>query len=212
MMTERMGMRGRYFDSWRAVVPDSVNTTSMDASTFMAARTADDASASACVIVPPASVTSITLRKCSSYGNTFSASLQMDSTVRTDRAAWSPRSVSAPNKIPSAPSSTMLATSVASARVGRGLEVMLSITRVMITGLPARLHFCRTIFWMRAIFSTGTSRPRHARERMTASACSRMESKLRSAVTRSTLAATCVSDLCSASNDFNSWTHLPSLQ
>jgi len=38
------------------------------------------------------------------------------------------------------PSRTAFATSVASARVGRRLSIMLSTTLVMITGLPAMLH------------------------------------------------------------------------
>lgn len=38
------------------------------------------------------------------------------------------------------PSRTALATSVASARVGRRLSVIVSTTRVTITGFPAMLH------------------------------------------------------------------------
>lgn len=45
--------------------------------------------------------------------------------------------------IPSTPSSTALATSVASARVGRGVLTMVSTTRVKITGLPTRLQACK---------------------------------------------------------------------
>ncbi len=40
------------------------------------------------------------------------------------------------------PTSTALATSVASARVGRGVLTIVSTTRVMSTGLPTMLHAC----------------------------------------------------------------------
>ena len=55
----------------------------------------------------------------------------------------------APPCPPSAPSSTALATSVASARVGRGVSVMVSTTREMMTGLPAMLHFHTATFCSR---------------------------------------------------------------
>lgn len=45
------------------------------------------------------------------------------------------------------PSRTAFATSVASARVGRRLSIMLSTTLVMITGLPAMLHLWIPVFW-----------------------------------------------------------------
>ena len=50
----------------------------------------------------------------------------------------------------SAPSNTALATSLASARVGRGFWVMVSsIWVAQITGFPARLHLAIIIFWAR---------------------------------------------------------------
>jgi hypothetical protein len=52
----------------------------------------------------------------------------------------SPLKVSAPNKIPSTPSRTAFATSVASALVGRGVLTIVSTTRVMMQGLPTRLQ------------------------------------------------------------------------
>ncbi len=51
-----------------------------------------------------------------------------------------PLNVSAPSRKPSAPSSTALATSVASARVGRGALVIVSHSRVTSTGMPTTLH------------------------------------------------------------------------
>lgn len=71
--------------------------------------------------------------------------LQMDATVLTVSTGYLPLSVSAPSRMPSTPSSTALATSVASARVGRGVLTMVSTTRVMITGLPTRLHACENV-------------------------------------------------------------------
>jgi hypothetical protein len=68
---------------------------------------------------------------------TRSASAQMATTADTHSTAQLPRSVSDPSRMASAPSSTALATSVASARVGRGLSVMLSHTRFTITGCEA---------------------------------------------------------------------------
>ena len=99
-----------------------------------------------------------------------------------------PRRVSAPSMMASAPSSTALATSVASARVGRGVSVMVSTTRVMTTGLPAWLHLCRTIFWERNTFSGGMSKPRLPRLKMTPSDAATMSSMCSSAESRSTLA------------------------
>ena len=55
-----------------------------------------------------------------------------------------PRSVSAPSRNASVPSSTAFATSVASARVGRGLTSIVSTMRVMITGLPANSNTCNS--------------------------------------------------------------------
>lgn len=57
-----------------------------------------------------------------------------------------PRSVSAPSMTQSAPSSTAFATSVASARVGRGALTMVSTMRVTMQGLPRRLQLVVTFF------------------------------------------------------------------
>ena len=100
----------------------------------------------------------------------------MASTVATVATGCLPRSVSAPSRIASTPSRTAFATSVASARVGRGAVTMVSTTRVMRMGLPARLAAAAAAFWMSAIFSGGASSPRLPRDRMTPSAASRMAS------------------------------------
>mmetsp|Transcript_229 Transcript_229/g.462 ORF Transcript_229/g.462 Transcript_229/m.462 type:complete len:213 (+) Transcript_229:1433-2071(+) len=60
----------------------------------------------------------------------------------------------------SVPSKTALATSVASARVGRGLLIIdSSICVAVMTGLPATLHLRIIIFWARNTFSGGISMP-----------------------------------------------------
>ena len=66
--------------------------------------------------------------------------LGIDSYIRFVKRGSAPRSVSAPSRKPSAPSSTALATSVASARVGRGVAAIVSHSRVTSTGLPSTLQ------------------------------------------------------------------------
>ena len=59
-----------------------------------------------------------------------------------------PLAVSPLNITQSAPSSTAFATSEASARVGRGFEIMLSnIWVATMHGFPAKLHLLVRIFW-----------------------------------------------------------------
>ena len=60
--------------------------------------------------------------------------------IRVHDTSFAPLNVSAPRRKPSAPSSTALATSVASARVGRGALVIVSHSRVTSTGMPTTLH------------------------------------------------------------------------
>mmetsp|Transcript_7494 Transcript_7494/g.22849 ORF Transcript_7494/g.22849 Transcript_7494/m.22849 type:complete len:215 (-) Transcript_7494:446-1090(-) len=79
----------------------------------------------------------------------------------------------------SLPSSTALATSVASARVGRGLLIMLSnICVAVTTGLPTRLHFRMIIFCTWNIFSIGISMPRSPRATMMPSEAAMISSML----------------------------------
>ena len=89
----------------------------------------------------------------------------------------------------SVPSRMALATSVASARVGRRLVTMdSSICVAVMTGLPARLALAMSCFWMMAISSIGTSTPRSPRATMMPSAAFRISSKCSSASARSILA------------------------
>mmetsp|Transcript_5899 Transcript_5899/g.17789 ORF Transcript_5899/g.17789 Transcript_5899/m.17789 type:complete len:233 (+) Transcript_5899:597-1295(+) len=90
-----------------------------------------------------------------------------------------PPAVSPESMTASAPSSTAFATSEHSARVGRGLLIMLSsICVATMTGLPALLQVLIIIFWARKTFSGGISMPRSPRATMTASQASTMASKL----------------------------------
>mmetsp|Transcript_22978 Transcript_22978/g.58773 ORF Transcript_22978/g.58773 Transcript_22978/m.58773 type:complete len:367 (-) Transcript_22978:75-1175(-) len=104
--------------------------------------------------------------------NTSSAARQMALTVRTVSTGYLPRKVSDPSSTPSAPSSTRLATSVASARVGRGASVMVSTTRVTNTGLPMELALLSSIFCARNTFSGSSDMPSVPRLNTTASAAS----------------------------------------
>ena len=98
-----------------------------------------------------------------------------------------------------------MATSVASARVGRGVSVIVSTTLVTTTGLPPALHLKRTIFWDKKTFSGGMSKPKFPRERMTPSAAATISSTFRNAASRSTFAKTFVPGIpASASNSLHS--------
>mmetsp|Transcript_3716 Transcript_3716/g.8476 ORF Transcript_3716/g.8476 Transcript_3716/m.8476 type:complete len:232 (+) Transcript_3716:625-1320(+) len=88
-------------------------------------------------------------------------------------AAVSPESITQ-----SVPSSTALATSLASARVGRGrLAMDSSICVAVITGLPIKLHRAIIIFCAKKTFSGGISMPKSPRATMMPSLASTMASK-----------------------------------
>eukprot|EP00955_Chlamydomonas_euryale_P012761 137883-Chlamydomonas_euryale.AAC.1 len=74
--------------------------------------------------------------------------------------------------MPSAPSSTRLATSVASARVGRGASVIESTTRETNTGLPPMPAARTSSFCARKTFSGASATPRLPRDSTTTSAAS----------------------------------------
>mmetsp|Transcript_8267 Transcript_8267/g.22812 ORF Transcript_8267/g.22812 Transcript_8267/m.22812 type:complete len:219 (+) Transcript_8267:600-1256(+) len=94
-------------------------------------------------------------------------------------AFWgkSPAAVSPDNMTQSVPSNTALATSLASARVGRGALIMDSnICVAVITGLPFMLHLPMIIFWAKKTFSGGISMPKSPRATMMASLASMISS------------------------------------
>ena len=80
--------------------------------------------------------------------------------------------------IASAPSNTALATSLASARVGRGASIIdSSICVATIVGTPRSSARRTSCFWMIGTSSYGSSTPRSPRAIITASTTSRIASK-----------------------------------
>mmetsp|Transcript_1930 Transcript_1930/g.4861 ORF Transcript_1930/g.4861 Transcript_1930/m.4861 type:complete len:354 (-) Transcript_1930:171-1232(-) len=122
-----------------------------------------------------------------------SAWSQMRMTVVAQATGYSPRKVSCPRITPSAPLSTRLATSVASARVGRGTSTIESHSRVTNTGLPRRLAAPSSRCCARMVFSGASCTPRLPRLNTRPSAASRMSSWLVSPAMLSILANTWVS-------------------
>mmetsp|Transcript_7845 Transcript_7845/g.35071 ORF Transcript_7845/g.35071 Transcript_7845/m.35071 type:complete len:232 (+) Transcript_7845:2527-3222(+) len=107
-----------------------------------------------------------------------SASRQILLITRTASTGNAPAAVSPESITQSVPSRTAFATSVASARVGRGFfTIDSSICVAVTTGLPAALHFSIMSFCARKIFSVGISMPRSPRATITPSLSSRMSSK-----------------------------------
>ena len=98
--------------------------------------------------------------------------------MATASTGYRPEAVSADSMMPSVPSRIALATSEASARVGRGFSTMLSsICVAVMTTLPAPLarsmiRFCRV-----GTSSVESSTPRSPRATMTPSDTSRMEAR-----------------------------------
>ncbi len=91
----------------------------------------------------------------------------------------------------SVPSRMALATSLASALVGRGLRIIESnIWVAVITGLPTALHLAMIIFCTMGTASGGVSTPRSPRATMIASATSMIPSMLSTASGFSILATT----------------------
>ena len=100
--------------------------------------------------------------------------------------ALSPESMTA-----SVPSKMALATSLASARVGRGFSVMdSSICVAVMTGLRKSSARRMTCFWISGTFSGATSTPRSPRATITPFATSRMASRFSMACGFSSLAIT----------------------
>mmetsp|Transcript_3863 Transcript_3863/g.10083 ORF Transcript_3863/g.10083 Transcript_3863/m.10083 type:complete len:232 (-) Transcript_3863:267-962(-) len=90
-----------------------------------------------------------------------------------------PLAVSPESMTASAPSSTALATSEHSARVGRGLTIIDSSICVATTqGLPAARHLLIISFCSRNTFSGGISMPRSPRATITPSVAARISSNL----------------------------------
>mmetsp|Transcript_32592 Transcript_32592/g.103865 ORF Transcript_32592/g.103865 Transcript_32592/m.103865 type:complete len:230 (-) Transcript_32592:752-1441(-) len=109
----------------------------------------------------------------------LSASRQISPITLIASMGYFPLAVSPESMTQSAPSSTALATSDTSARVGRGELVMdSSICVAHTTGLPTMLHLWMMRFCAVTTFSGGISIPRSPRATMTPSVARRMSSKL----------------------------------
>mmetsp|Transcript_2925 Transcript_2925/g.7474 ORF Transcript_2925/g.7474 Transcript_2925/m.7474 type:complete len:219 (-) Transcript_2925:523-1179(-) len=100
--------------------------------------------------------------------------------IVTASMGYPPAAVSPESMTQSVPSSTALATSLASARVGLGAPHMDSnICVAVITGLPTRLHCDIIIFCATKTFSGGISMPKSPRATMIPSLASQIASKFR---------------------------------
>mmetsp|Transcript_19420 Transcript_19420/g.48537 ORF Transcript_19420/g.48537 Transcript_19420/m.48537 type:complete len:366 (-) Transcript_19420:508-1605(-) len=119
------------------------------------------------------------LEKVMSPSRPTSAFAAMAAIVATAFSGNAPLAVSPESIVASAPSHTAFATSVISARVGRGFSHMdSSIWVAQITNLPAMLHLVIIIFCASATFSEGISMPRSPRATITPSVYLRMSSML----------------------------------
>ncbi len=102
-----------------------------------------------------------------------SATSMMRAMVRTASTGKRPAAVSPDSMTASVPSKMALATSEASARVGRGLRIIeSSISVAVMTGRPARLARSMICFWIAGTRSGPTSTPRSPRATITASVAS----------------------------------------
>jgi hypothetical protein len=117
--------------------------------------------------------------QCDAAADPFSVAAAMRASVATASSGNFPTADSAESMTASVPSKTALATSVASARVGRRLVVMDSnIWVAVITGFPARLARAIRFFCVSAMPSRGTSTPKSPRATMTPSAAAKISSKV----------------------------------
>merc|ERR1712060_799207 len=106
-------------------------------------------------------------RQCFGTLKGCSASTHVRAIIDTAAVGCSPFAVSPESMTASVPSSTALATSEHSARVGRGLTIIdSSICVAVMTGLPAMLASRIIIFWARKTFSGGISIPKSPRATM----------------------------------------------
>ena len=111
-----------------------------------------------------------------------SHSRQIRAAASAARTGYAPIAVSPDSMIASAPSKTALATSLASARVGRGEPIIdSSIWVATIDGTPRSSARRTSCFWTIGTSSYGSSTPRSPRAIITASTTSRIASKLSTA-------------------------------
>ncbi len=170
----------------RAVWPETVGA--MMAAALRSIAVSTDACATASAKVRPgfAMICPHTWHNCDD-----STSCAMRTMVATDANGYLPDAVSPESMIASEPSRIAFATSLASARVGRGLRIMeSSICVAVITGLPAVLHLRMIIFWSIGTASGDISMPRSPRATIMPSAAAMIASMLAIASGFSILAMT----------------------
>mmetsp|Transcript_83269 Transcript_83269/g.268431 ORF Transcript_83269/g.268431 Transcript_83269/m.268431 type:complete len:389 (-) Transcript_83269:168-1334(-) len=175
----RMVALGRYLAMTLAVWPVSVRAMMRGQPESIVAFTAEEQMDSTGVM--PLNFSSVVWHKLwykDSYSTTFSASSQMRRMMVTASIGKAPAAVSPESMTQSVPSSTAFATSLASARVGRGRAVVdSSICVAVTTGLPTMLHLEIIIFCAKNTFSGGISMPKSPRATMMASLASTIASK-----------------------------------
>src|SRR5690606_3277852 len=109
--------------------------------------------------------------------------------VLTASTGYLPEAVSPDSITASVPSMMALATSEASALVGRGFQIIDSnIWVAVMTGLPRELHWLMICYWTRGTSSAGIATPRSPRATMIPSATARISSMLSTAAWVSILA------------------------
>merc|ERR1719353_2406670 len=157
-----IGQRGRNLETRRAVVPPTERQITPAHSPELAASAAAYATESA-VGTGVFMIAIMSLWNCL-WHMADSASRQHAAIIFTASSGYEPLAVSPESITQSAPSSTALATSETSARVGRGLVVIdSSICVAQMIGLPARLHLAIIIFCAMNTFCAGISMPRSPR-------------------------------------------------
>mmetsp|Transcript_142 Transcript_142/g.539 ORF Transcript_142/g.539 Transcript_142/m.539 type:complete len:313 (+) Transcript_142:560-1498(+) len=175
--TQRMGHAGRYLATRRAERPVLLSTTMALALTSKALKTPAAQMLSSTGI--GGTCDALMLLKMVSARREFCASTQILAMYSTTSFGYDPLAVSPDSMTQSAPSSTALATSLTSARVGRGLYVIdSSICVAQMTGLPTMLHLAMSFFCAMTTFSAGISTPRSPRATMMPSEASMMASML----------------------------------
>ena len=154
-----IGQGGRYLLTIRAVPPLEVSDTIAAALTSFAMSRAAWLTASA--VSQTCGIVRGFLRQSSV---SFSVRMIIRCIVSTASTGYFPPAVSPESMTASAPSITALATSLASARVGRGLRIIeSSIWVATITGLPCTRHFSMISFWTIGTSSVFISTPRSPR-------------------------------------------------
>ena len=170
------GTSGRKLATARAVEPECVRQAMALAPTSSARRTA--VNEIAWVTRASRSVTTSTASRPPSRRRFCSAERTISSITSTARMGYLPAAVSPDSMTASEPSKTAFATSLASARVGRGLSIIdSSIWVAVMTGLEASRHARIRRFCTIGTSCIGISMPRSPRATITPSESSRMAPK-----------------------------------